>query len=595
MKTRALLSLFVAVFTTVTAWAEAGVEVVLEGDAAWSSATREYNDPDGATCVEISLLTDQERTPPKMVAKWTVDARGVDLLWYADWFASHGVQGSRSTRATEWTPLYVMVSATGESLNTFACAETVEKVVFSSSVDEGECLHRCSFSFFQDGGLPRKSWKTVLRFDGRKATMPEAVKAALTWIDRQNGFEAMPPPPSAYDPLYSTWYAYHQDVSATKVEAACKQAADMGLKTVILDDGWQTPKNYSCSYDRCGDWIPDTVKFPDMRAHVDRVHSLGMRYMLWIAPSFVGTNSVAYARFKDKLLGHSFKGAVGVLDPRHPEVRRHIVELLEDRMLNWNLDGFKLDFFGRWNYVGLEPDSGVDSIGVPEAAEMLLDAIKRRLTAVRPDVLIEFRQEYVGSAMTRYGNMLRVSDCPCDPVANRIGIASLRLTAPHSAIHSDMLEWPKTESAVEATRYVLNALFGVVQYSPALPGLSAEHEAMMRHWIRFSQDHRKALLHGKFRPHYPAAGYPLLEGECDEERVFCVYQPNLAVDVGKPDRQVFIVNGAFTDSVILDLPFVPAKAEAFNTFGDKVPLQPLTTGLNRIHLPSSGYLRISWQ
>jgi hypothetical protein len=117
----------------------------------------------------------------------------------------------------------------------------------------------------------------------------------------------------------------------------------------------------------------------------------------------------------------------------------------------------------------------------------------------------------------------------------------------------------------------------------------------MRHWIRFSQEHRKALLHGKFRPHYPAAGYPLLEGECEEERVFCVYQPNLAVDVGKPDRRVIVVNGAFANSVILDLPSVPSKAEAFDTFGDKVPLRPLTTGLNRVSLPLSGYLRIAWK
>lgn len=118
---------------------------------------------------------------------------------------------------------------------------------------------------------------------------------------------------------------------------------------------------------------------------------------------------------------------------------------------------------------------------------------------------------------------------------------------------------------------------------------------MLAHWLRFSQDHRAALLKGKFRPHYPAADYPLLEGESDNERVFCVYQPDLLVNVGKADRRVVVINGAFTDSVILDLPFVPAKAAAFNTFGDKVPLQPLTTGLNRISLPPSGYLCIGWQ
>ena len=117
---------------------------------------------------------------------------------------------------------------------------------------------------------------------------------------------------------------------------------------------------------------------------------------------------------------------------------------------------------------------------------------------------------------------------------------------------------------------------------------------MLAHWIRFSQDHRKALLRGKFKPHYPAADYPLIEGESEEERVFCVYQANLAVYVGVPDRQVVVVNGAYTDSLMLDLPALPSKAEAFDTFGNPVSMQALQTGVNRVRLPRSGYVRLSW-
>ena len=191
--------------------------------------------------------------------------------------------------------------------------------------------------------------------------------------------------------------------------------------------------------------------------------------------------------------------------------------------------------------------------------------------------------------------MIRATDCPLSMIENRTRIARLRLTSGKTAVHSDMLEWRADETPESAARCIINSLFGVVQYSVRLKTLSESHRRMLAHWIRFSQDHRQALLHGKFRPHFPASDYPLLEGESEEERVFCVYQPNLTVDVGKHDRPVIVVNGAFMDSVILDLPSGPSNAEAFDTFGDKVPLQALKAGLNRVRLPPSGYLRTVWQ
>ena len=179
-------------------------------------------------------------------------------------------------------------------------------------------------------------------------------------------------------------------------------------------------------------------------------------------------------------------------------------------------------------------------------------------------------------------------------VENRTRIARLRLTSGKTAVHSDMLEWRADETPESAARSIINSLFGVVQYSVRLKTLPDAHRRMMAHWIRFSQEHRAALLKGRFRPRYPASDYPLLEGESDSERVICVYQPNLAVDVGIPDRQVVVVNGAYTDSLLLDLPAVPSKAEAFDTFGNPVPLQALRINANRVNLPKSGYLRLSW-
>ena len=51
---------------------------------------------------------------------------------------------------------------------------------------------------------------------------------------------------------------------------------------------------------------------------------------------------------------------------------------------------------------------------VPLAVERLKKEISAALTAIKPDVLIEFRQSYVGPGIRQCGNMISVGDCPGD-------------------------------------------------------------------------------------------------------------------------------------------------------------------------------------
>ncbi len=39
--------------------------------------------------------------------------------------------------------------------------------------------------------------------------------------------------------MYSFWYSYHQEFTEEDVEAECRRAAELGFRTVIVDDGWQ--------------------------------------------------------------------------------------------------------------------------------------------------------------------------------------------------------------------------------------------------------------------------------------------------------------------------------------------------------------------
>ncbi|KIF05970.1 hypothetical protein PL81_10150, partial [Streptomyces sp. RSD-27] len=99
-----------------------------------------------------------------------------------------------------------------------------------------------------------------------------ALRPLRAWYARQR--PPMPVPEGARTPVYSTWYAFNQDVGAGEVEAQAALAAGLGCGTLILDDGWQE-YGHGRGYAGLGDWRPDPAAFPDFTAHVARVRALG--------------------------------------------------------------------------------------------------------------------------------------------------------------------------------------------------------------------------------------------------------------------------------------------------------------------------------
>ena len=405
----------------------------------------------------------------------------------------------------------------------------------------------------------------------------------------------MPVPDAALDPLYSTWYGYHQDVRDRDLEREFAEAAALGMRTLIVDDGWQT-EDTGRGYAFCGDWEPAPSRFPDFRAHVERVHALGMKYMIWYSVPFVGFRSKAAERFSGKFLYKRENMGAWVLDPRFPEVREFLASTYERAVRDWNLDGLKLDFID--SFLAPDPDpaaaedwAGRDIRSVPEAVLALMTEVRRRLEAARPGILVEFRQGYMGPAIRSFGNMIRAGDVPGDPLRNRARTARLRLTSGTTAVHSDMLEWNPRETPQQAAQQILSVLFSVIQYSMRLDRLPADHKRMVKHWIAWTAAHRDALLRGSFSPRSPELGYPLLEGASASERVLAVYEPGLCVAV-PGDREAWIVNATDSPALLLDLAAAPVSAEAFDTFGDPVALAAPGRGLQRAAVPPSGLLRL---
>lgn len=562
------------------------LQVICGNPGGWTFAESAKTLEAGVEEVTVRLTSEKPQTPPQFQVVWKLPQRDETCFWRSE-ADTYGIRpdwcGFEQSMIASCLPVYSLFSDANENRLTVAADDAMRPVGFKAGLHEDDQSFCCIWKFFESAAKPSTNEVLRLRFDNRRVFWAEAIREASDWVSATPGYEPLDVPTAAYAPLYSAWYSFHQNLFDRDVEAECEKAAALGMKTVIVDHGWETD-DASPGFDFCGDWEVSKRRFPDMAAHVKKVHALGMKYMIWYSVPYVGIHSKAATTFRGKFLREPTEGKAGVLDPRFPEVREYLAGLYEKALRDWDLDGLKLDFIDRFQA----------EAGVPEAVDELMTDVVRRLKAIKPEVLIEFRTNYIGPAIRKYGNMFRVGDCPGDFAQNRCSIAWLRLTSGKTAVHSDMLEWHSSATPEDAARFILNTLFGTIQYSVMLRTLPKAHLDMIRHWIGFSQRHEDALLHGAFRPYWPQHRYPLLVGESAAERIIGVYNDDLIADVGAADRSVFVLNATSHSALVLRLP-AKGRAVAYDTFGHETGTQDFADGgLVEATCPRSGYLEITF-
>ncbi|MBR3222802.1 MAG: alpha-galactosidase, partial [Kiritimatiellae bacterium] len=581
-------------------------EVTCDDAGSWKFSVTSSLDS-GRDVVTVKIESPVETEPPKFGVMFRVSGAGVQNVWVSafDRDGYHlwpqlwwkGLARYNSQLACD-TPIAVGFNSVEKAPVALACSDAFHPIAFGLYADDRTCeiVGRCEF--FQQSAAKMKTYTCSVMMDRRNKCFAETVRDCTRWIAEQNGFTEATVPDAAFEPLYSTWYAYLQDVSAMELETEAFEAASLGMKTMILDDGWQKVES-AAFYSATGDWMPVPSRFPDMKAHVAAVHKAGLKYMLWLAVPYVGDESKAWVRFKDKVLftrGVRSPGKVAVLDPRFPEVREYLIRTYERVVGEWDFDGVKLDFIDQFIQPKDDPAAkdgfaGRDCRSVPEAVDRLMKDVLTRLRAIKPDVLVEFRQHYMGPAILQYGNMMRVADCPADPTANRKRMCDLRLTSGGIAVHSDMLVWSNDETPEGAALPILNVLYSTIQYSMVLKKINPAHRDVIRHWLAFSQRHRDALLKGTFAPHHAENGYTWIEAENASERIVTSYAENACVNVGKPSMVSYVINATGTDSVIVETS-TSRMAELFNTMGERTGTVRIESGVSRIHVPVSGYARL---
>ena len=579
-----------------------GIDFELSGYEEGTEAHLSSESPkNGVYYVGVTLRRKDKKVPRKISLRFKFPCVKAFSIWnpscrFSRFLGPNWSPSRLESEAMRSAPIHSLITKGGRNCLTITVSDVIKPTAISTGYCEEDGMVDCTVEFFTRSIVSIESYKAVVRLDSRNIPFYQSITDARNWWTKTGRYQNAPVPENARLPVYSTWYSFHQDVNVDKIVEQCRLASQLGCKTVIVDDGWQT-SNSARGYAYCGDWEVCPSKVPNMKDFVKRIHNLGMKFVLWYSVPFVGKHSKAWDRFEGKFLEE--QKDIRILDPRFPEVRNYLAETYEKAMKEWDLDGFKLDFIDSFRLTSQSfssPGDGRDFESLDEAVCELLREIITKIRAIKPDTLIEFRQGYIGPAMQSFGNMLRVGDCPGDALSNRTGSLDLRLTSGTTAVHSDMLTWNPDDSAEDAAMQLIAVLFCVPQISVLIDKLPKAQYDMLRFYLKFWKENRDVLLDGKLKLEDPEAEYGIVSAQKGEKLIAVAYNcPVLKLESASA-RTINLVNGTGKNELyVSSIKSLGTKEyTVMDCMGNiiKTGIVDVSRGIHVFNVPVSGILRI---
>ena len=195
--------------------------------------------------------------------------------------------------------------------------------------------------------------------------------------------------------LLNSWEGLSFDYNQSRILNLAQEAADLGVKLFVLDDGW-----FGNEYPRVsdnaglGDWQANKERFPDgIPALVDQVTALGvanssdkLEFGLWFEPEMVNPNSTLYHTHPEWVLSsgdypRTLQRNQLVLDLALPDVQQFVIDSVANILSS-----------AKVTYVKWDNNRGMHELPMPSTmhAYMLgMYHVFDTLTTRFPDVLWE--------------------------------------------------------------------------------------------------------------------------------------------------------------------------------------------------------------
>jgi alpha-galactosidase len=193
--------------------------------------------------------------------------------------------------------------------------------------------------------------------------------------------------------IYNSWEATEMNVTEAGQEALAEKAAALGIDRFVMDDGWFGQRK--TDHAGLGDWYVNPEKFPHgLKPLIDKVHSLGMSFGLWVEPEMVNPDSDLYRKHPEWVLNFPGRPRMEqrnqlVLNLARADVHDYVLGFL-DKLLSENDIAFlKWDYNRNWSEPGWDQLPPTEQKKVYVEFTRNLYAILGELRKRHPNVEIE--------------------------------------------------------------------------------------------------------------------------------------------------------------------------------------------------------------
>jgi len=199
------------------------------------------------------------------------------------------------------------------------------------------------------------------------------------------------PDPKPRPIIYNSWEATEFDVNEAGQLALAEKAAKLGIERFVIDDGWFGQRKND--HAGLGDWQVNLTKFPSgLKPVIDRVHSLGMDFGIWVEPEMVNPDSDFYRKHPEWVMSFPDRQRTEqrnqlVLNLARPEVKEYVFNVVDKLVTENDIAFLKWDYNRNWSEPGW--DTAPEPKGIYVQYVQNLYDILARLRQNHPKLEIE--------------------------------------------------------------------------------------------------------------------------------------------------------------------------------------------------------------
>lgn len=193
--------------------------------------------------------------------------------------------------------------------------------------------------------------------------------------------------------LINNWEATYFDFTGEQIYHIAKQAAELGVEMLVLDDGWFGKRD--SDYSGLGDWIVNEKKLGGtLHDLVSRINDLGLKFGIWVEPEMISEDSDLYRAHPDWAMAIPGRKPVRgrsqlVLDFSRKEVVDYIYDQISRVLDSANIEYVKWDMNRSIADIFSATAESVDQGAVLYKYMLGLYDFLERMNRNYPDLLIE--------------------------------------------------------------------------------------------------------------------------------------------------------------------------------------------------------------